>query len=709
MRGEPNFGTGSAVDPPDIYGVLFGDGIIFGIAMSENPFFETWDTPFGIPPFDRIQPQHFLPAFERGMAEQQAEIDAITGAPWPPSFADTIEALERSGRLLDRVGRVFSNLDASDTNPALEAIARDFAPKLAQHQMRIALDPKLFARIADLYARRAALGLPKDQLRLLERHHLRLVRNGAQLNPEQKSRMAAISERLATLHTLFGQNVLHDEREWQLVLDEADLDGLPEFVRVAAAQAADERGLPGRYVITLARSSIEPFLTFSARRDLRRTAHQAWTARGTHAGPADNIPVVREIMALRAEQARLLGHPNFAAYRLDDSMAKTEEAVEGLLTQVWQPAKDKAREERAALEAAARAEGLNEPIEPWDWRYYAEKVRQAQYDLDEAEVKPYFALENMVQAAFDTAGRLFGLTFTARPDLPVYHPDVRAWEVRDQAGAHVGLFLHDNFARPGKHSGAWSSRYRDQQNLDGWVTPIVVNNNNFSKGEPTLLSFDDAETLFHEFGHGLHGLLSRVRYRSQSGTAVKRDFVEFPSQIFEHWMSAPENLRRYARHYQTGEPIPEPLLERLLAARNFNQGFATVEYTASALIDLELHRHPAPETLDPNRFESEFLERYDVPREIGLRHRPAHFQHLFAGGGYAAGYYAYLWAEVLEADGFAAFAETGDLFNPDLAARLKDIYAAGDTEDPMELYRAFRGRDPKIGPLLLQRGLEVSS
>ncbi len=676
--------------------------------MTENPFLQDWDTPFGIPPFDRIEPQHFPPAFERGMAEQQAEIDTITSAPWPPGFVDTIEGLERSGRLLDRVSRVFSNLDASNTNPALEAIARDFAPRLAQHQMRIALNSKLFARIADLYARRADLELAKDQTRLLERHHLRLVRNGALLNPEQKVRMAAISERLATLHTLFGQNVLHDEREWRLVLNEADLGGLPEFVRVAAAQAADERGLSGHYVITLARSSIEPFLTFSARRDLRRTAHQAWTARGTHSGPADNIPVIREIMALRAEQARLLGYRDFAAYRLDNSMAKTADAVEGLLSQVWQPAKNKAREERAALETVARAEGLNEPIEPWDWRYYAEKVRQAQYDLDEAEVKPYFVLENMVQAAFDTAGRLFGLSFTARPDLPVYHPDVRAWEVRDESGAHVGLFLHDNFARPGKHSGAWSSRYRDQQNLDDFVTPIVVNNNNFSKGEPTLLSFDDAETLFHEFGHGLHGLLSRVRYPSQSGTAVRRDFVEFPSQIFEHWMAARENLRRYARHYQTGEPIPEGLLERLLAARNFNQGFATVEYTASALIDLELHRQPAPETLEPNQFESDFLSRYDVPREIGLRHRPAHFQHLFAGGGYAAGYYAYLWAEVLDADGFAAFAEAGDVFDASLAARLKAIYAAGDTDDPMELYRAFRGRDPEIGPLLLQRGLNAS-
>ena len=678
--------------------------------MTDNPFFLVWDTPFGMPPFDRIRPEHFPAAFDRGMDEQLTEIAAIVAAPVPAGFADTIEALERSGRLLDRVSRVFFNLDASDTSPAMEEIARDFAPKLAQHQMRIALDPGLYARVADLHARRGELGLVEDQQRLLERHHLRLVRAGALLGPEEKARMAALSARLATLHTLFGQNVLHDEREWRLVLDEADLDGLPGFARAAGAQAAEERGLGGRYVVTLARSSIEPFLTFSARRDLRRAAHQAWTARGTHAGAADNTPLIREIMALRAEQARLLGYDNFAAYRLDDSMAKTDAAVERLLLQVWEPAKKKARAERAALEEIARAEGLNEPIEPWDWRYYAEQVRRARYDLDEAEVKPYFALDNMVEAAFDTAERLFGLSFAARPDLPAYHPDVRVWEVRDQQGAHVGLFLHDNFARPGKRSGAWSSRYRDQQTLDGPVAPIVVNNNNFAKsdaegGAPTLLSFDDAETLFHEFGHGLHALLSRVRYPSQSGTAVRRDFVEFPSQIFEHWMSAPENLRRYARHCQTGAPIPEPLLRRLLAARTFNEGFATVEYTASALLDLELHRDPQPESLDPDRFEREFLQRYEVPREIGLRHRPAHFQHLFAGGGYAAGYYAYLWAEVLDADGFAAFAETGDLFDPALAARLKDIYSAGDTRDPMALYRAFRGREPQVAALLAQRGL----
>jgi peptidyl-dipeptidase Dcp len=669
---------------------------------------ETWMTPFGVPPFERIRPEHFPPAFDRGMQEQSAEIAAITGAAVAPSFADTIEALERSGRLLDRVSRVFSNLDASNTNETLQAIARDYAPKLAQHRMRIALDDVLFRRIRELYERREGLGLAADQVRLLERWHLRLVRSGASLGPDQKARMAAIAERLAVLHTLFGQNVLHDERDWQLVLDEADLAGLPEFARAAAAEAAQAHGIDGRWVITLARSSVEPFLAFSARRDLRRAAWEGWTARGTHEGAHDNTLLIREIMVLRAEQAGLLGYDNFAAYRLDDSMAKSTAAVERLLLQVWEPAKRKAGEERARLEGAARAEGLNEPIAPWDWRYYAEKVRQAEYDLDEAELKPYFVLDNMVEAAFDTARRLFGVTFTERTDLPVYHPDVRVWEVRDSAGEHVGIFLHDNFARPGKRSGAWASRYRAQEALDRDITPIVVNNNNFAKAEPTLLSFDDAKTLFHEFGHGLHGLLSRVRYRSQSGTAVRQDFVEFPSQIFEHWMSAPETLRRYARHYQTGEPIPEELLRRLLAARTFNQGFATVEYTGSALLDLELHRDPAPEALDILRFEREFLERIGMPREIGLRHRPAHFQHLFAGGGYAAGYYAYLWAEVLDADGFAAFSEAGDVFDPVLAARLKDIYSAGDTRDPMELYHAFRGREPKIEALLEQRGLTAA-
>jgi peptidyl-dipeptidase Dcp len=674
--------------------------------MTQNPLFETWTTPFGLPPFDRIVPAHFPPAFDRGMAEEIADIAAITGAAEPPTFANTIEALERSGRLLNTVGDLFHNLNASATNKEIDAIARDYAPRLAAHRSKIALDPGLFARIDALYQERATLGLAPDQLRLLERYHLRFVRAGALLGAVEKARMGEIQARMATLHTHFGQNVLFDEDEWRLVLDEADLAGLPDFGREAAAAAAQERGLDGKYVITLSRSSVEPFLTFSARRDLRETAYKAWVARGEHQGEHDNAPLIAELLALRQEQARLLGYDSYAAYRLDDTMAKTPDAAEHLLEQVWTPAKHRAAAERAELASAANADGLNEPLAPWDWRYYAEKVRAATYEFDEGAVKPYFVLDNMVAALFATAGRLFGLSFAPRPDCPVYHPDVRGYEVRGGDGKAIGLFLHDNFARTGKRSGAWMSSYRDQEMLDGEVLPIVVNNNNFSKGSPTLLSFDDARTLFHEFGHALHGLLSRVRYRSQSGTAVLRDFVEFPSQIMEHWVQAPETLRQYARHYQTGEPLPEALLAKLLAARNFNQGFATVEYTACAMLDLELHARTDAAPVDIAAAEREFLARVGMPREIGLRHRPTHFQHLFDGAGYAAGYYAYMWAEVLDADGYAAFTEKGDVFDPGLAGKLKTIYSAGDTRDPMVLYREFRGREPEIDALLAQRGLD---
>ncbi|WP_142847738.1 M3 family metallopeptidase [Telmatospirillum sp. J64-1] len=674
--------------------------------MTDNPFFETWTTPYGLPPFDHIRPEHFTPAFERGMEEQIEEIEAIAASSEDPSFANTIEAMERSGRLLDRVSGVFFNLTSSNTNDALDEIEREMAPRLAQHYMRIALHPGLFARVAALHERRDSLNLDEDQMRLLERRHLGFIRSGAALSAEAKQRLSQISERLASLHTLFGQNVLHDEKDWQLVLDEADLDGLPASLRAAAAQAAKERGHEGHYVITLARSSVEPFLTFSARRDLRQAAYEAWTRRGGLPGTHDNSPLIREIVALRAEQARLLGYENYAAYRLADCMAKDVASVEGLLNQVWEPAKRKAAQECEALQAQARQEGMNEPIAAWDWRYYAEKVRKAKYDLDEAEVKPYFVLENMIRAAFDTATRLFGVTFTERTDLPVYHPDVRVYEVKDEAGKAVGLFLQDNFARSGKRSGAWMSSYRDQENMDGAeVLPIIVNNNNMAKAETTLLSFDDARTLFHEFGHGLHGLLSKVRYPSQSGTSVRRDFVEFPSQVYEHWLSTPEILRKYALHETTGEPIPEALLQRILDASTFNQGFATVEYTASALLDLAYHTQAEPDIADIEEFERGVLEKIGMPQAIGLRHRSVHFQHLFAGSGYAAGYYAYLWAEVLDADGFAAFEEAKDVFDPALAARLKDIYSAGDTRDPMELYVAFRGREPGVAALLEKRGL----
>ncbi len=669
-----------------------------------NPLLASWDTPFGLPPFDRIQPEHFAPAFADAMAAHLAEIAAIGANPAAPTFANTLEALQRSGRALSRVASVFGNLTVSLGGAALEAVDREMSPKLAQHGMRVALDPAVFTRVDALYQQRAHLGLAEDQARLLERTHLGFIRNGAALDAAAKARMTEISERLAVLHTEFGQNVVHDEKSWTLPLTEADLDGLPEFVRSGAAQAASERGLPG-YAITLSRSLIEPFLTFSARRDLRQTAYEAWVARGYHAGEHDNRVLIPEILALRRERAKLLGYESFVEFRLADTMAGTKQAVEGLLAEVWEPAKRKVELERDRLLAVAAAESFNGALAPWDWRYYAEKARLAEYQLDETEMKPYFVLDNIQRAAFDTASRLFGISFVPLPDAPVYHPDVRAYEVRGEAGP-LGVFLADPYARADKRSGAWMSSYRDQETLDGPVLPIIVNNNNFAKSEPTLLSFDDAETLFHEFGHALHGLLSQVRYPGQSGTSVRRDFVELPSQIYEHWMALPETLRQYALHTETGAPIPDALITRLLAAQGFNQGFSTVEYSASALIDLALHSHPAPETIDMDRFERDFLASIGMPAEIGMRHRPAHFQHLFAGGGYAVGYYSYLWAEVLDADGFDAFTEAGNPFDPVTAARLKVLFSAGDTRDPMALYAEFRGRPPSTAALL--RGRELS-
>ncbi|MCR0983947.1 M3 family metallopeptidase [Roseomonas populi] len=667
-----------------------------------NPFLAPWDTPFGLPPFDRIRPEHFVPAFEAAMAEHLEEVAAIGADPAEPSFANTIEALERSGRALARVGNVFGNLVVSLGGEALEAVDTEMSPRLAEHGMRVSLDPAIFARVDALHRQRTLLGLEEDQMRLLDRTHLGFIRSGAALDEAAKVRMTEISARLATLHTEFGQNVVHDEKVWHLALTEADLGGLPEFLRDGMASAAAERNLPG-YAVTLSRSLIEPFLTFSARRDLREAAYRAWIARGTHAGEHDNRPLIPEILALRAERAKLLGYATFAEFRLADSMAGTVEAVQGLLAEVWEPAKRKAAKERDRLLAVARKEGFEGDLAAWDWRYYAEKVRQADYELNEAELKPYFLLGNIQQAAFDTAGRLFGLSFT-EVEAPAYHPDVRTYEVRDADG-HVGVFLADPYARADKRSGAWMSSYRDQENLDAPVSPVIVNNNNFAKSDPTLLSFDDAETLFHEFGHALHGLLSKVRYPAQSGTSVRRDFVELPSQIYEHWMALPETLRLYARHHETGAPIPDALINRLLAARGFNQGFATVEYTSSALIDMALHSHPAPGTIDIESFEREFLGSIGMPAEIGIRHRPAHFQHLFAGGGYAASYYAYMWAEVLDADGFDAFTEAQNPFDPATAARLRTLYSAGDTRDPMALYMEFRGRAPSTAALLRTREL----
>jgi peptidyl-dipeptidase Dcp len=663
-----------------------------------------------LPPFDRITPDHFRPAFEQALAEHRAEIAAIADASAAPTFANTIDALERAGWSLTRVSSVFFGLAGAHTSDVLQAIEREVAPVLARHRSAILLNTALFRRIDDLFARRESLDLTPEQARVLERLHTTFVRAGARLDPAARERLAAIAERLATLGTRFGQNLLTDERNYTLILEtEQDLAGLPTFVRAAAARAAADRGLEGKYAITLARSSIVPFLQFSARRDLRERAFTAWISRGDNGGDTDNKAIAAEIIAWRAERARRLGYPTFAHFRLDDTMAKTPQAVHDLLNRVWAPARARAMRECDDLQAAVAEEGGNFIIAPWDWRYYAEKVRQARHDLDEAEIKPYLQLDNMIAAAFDTAHRLFGITFTELRGLPVYHPDVRVWEACDAGGRHFGLFLGDYFARPSKRSGAWMSAFRTQERLSGDIRPIVLNVMNFSQGvegEPALLSFDDARTLFHEFGHALHGLLSDVTYPLLAGTRVARDFVEFPSQLYEHWLERSEVLGRYAVHYKTGEAMPTALLERLLAARTFDQGFATVEYTASAIVDLELHLLEQPDDLDVTALEAATLDRIGMPEEIVTRHRTPHFAHIFSGDGYAAGYYSYLWSEMLDADGFTAFLDTGDVFDPALARRLRDhVYAAGNLRDPAEAYEAFRGRMPSIDPLLRKRGL----
>ncbi len=672
-----------------------------------NPLLSPWRGPFGMAPFDKVRPEQFAPAFDTALGQHRAEIDKIAGTATKPSFANTIVAMEKAGRLLERVAAVFFNLSSAHTSAELQAIEREVRPKLAQHASAIYLDARLFARIDILHERRAGLKLDAEQLRVLERIHLAFVRAGARLAPDAKTRVAEIDKRMASLTTQFSQNVLADEQAWRLVLEgEADLAGLSPSLRAAAQRAGVDLDLPGKHVITLARSSVESFLQYSARRDLREEAFKAWVKRGENGGATDNRALIAEIVALRAERAKLLGYATYAHYRLDDTMAKTPEAVRELLTQVWGHAKRRAGEEREALQRLARAEGENFAIAAWDWRYYAEKERKARYDLDEAEVRPYLQLEQMIAAAFDTAHRLFGLTFSEIRNAPLYHPDVRVWEVRGRDDRHVGVFLGDYFARPSKRSGAWMSRSRGQWKLGGEVRPIIHNTLNFARGadgEPTLLSFDDARTLFHEFGHALHGLLSDVSYPSIACTNVSTDFVELPSQLYEHWLSTPQVLRGFARHHKTGEPMPEALLDRLKAARNFNQGFATVEYTSSALVDMALHSMPDPKGLDVSAFEAEELNRLGMPEAMVMRHRLPHFAHIM--GGYAAAYYSYMWSEVMDADAFGAFEETGDPFAPDIALRLEQhIYSAGNRRDPKDAYIAFRGRLPKIDNLLKKRG-----
>jgi peptidyl-dipeptidase Dcp len=675
----------------------------------ENPLLKAWLTPFETPPFAEIMPEHFLPAFEQAFADHAAEVAAISHDPAAPDFANTITALERSGKLLNRVSSVFHDLVSAHSSPALLQIDTEVSLRQARHWNPIMMNAVLFGRIALLHENRSALGLTSEQMRLLERTYTRFHRAGAGLDEVAKVRMAEINERLAHLGTTFSHHVLGDEQDWFIEIGDGDCDGLPETFVAAAKAAAQERGMAGKAIVTLSRSSVEPFLKSSTRRDLRERVFKAFTARGDNGNANDNNATIVEILGLREESAKLLGFPTFAAYRLEDSMAKTPEAVRGLLERVWKPARARALADRDALQTLVAEEGGNFALAPWDWRYYAEKLRQRRANFDDAAIKPYLAIDNMIEAAFDTATRLFGVSFAERRDIPVWHPDVRVWEVKDASGQHQGLFYGDYFARPSKRSGAWMTSLRDQQKLDGDIAPLIINVCNFSKGaegQPSLLSPDDARTLFHEFGHGLHGLLSNVTYPSLSGTSVFTDFVELPSQLYEHWQEQPQVLRQFARHYQTGEPLPDDLLKRFIAARKFNQGFATVEFVSSALIDLEFHTQPASASRDVSAFERGELEKIGMPAEIALRHRPTQFAHIFSGDHYASGYYSYMWSEVMDADAFGAFEDAGDIFDPAVAKRLHDdIYSSGGSRDPEDAYIAFRGRAPEPDALLRRRGL----
>ncbi|MDB5536059.1 MAG: peptidase [Devosia sp.] len=671
-----------------------------------NPLLTAWTTPFEAPPFAEIATEHFEPAYLAALDAHRQDITAITASPAAPDFDNTIAALERSGILLKRVDTVFSQLASANTNEALQAVERQISPLLARHWNAIYLDAKLFARVDGLYKNRATLGLDPEALRVLERYHLDFVRAGANLTEGDRARFGEIVERLAVLGTQFGQNVLADEQNTIFALSEAETDGLPDFARAAAAGTAKDRSVNAPYAVTTSRSSVEPVLHFARKRSVREKVWRAFVKRGANGNENDNSAVLAEILRLRSELAQLLGYPSYAHFKLADSMAKTPDAARDLLEQVWEPGRQRAMEDREALQQLITDEGNDFTLEAWDWRYYAEQLRLARYDFDETEIKPYLELDRVIEAAMYTAGRLFGLTFEPRTDIPVYHDDVRTWvALRD--GREIGVFYGDFFARPSKRSGAWMTSFRDQEKLDGAVLPLIVNTCNFLKppaGEPALLSLDEARTVLHEFGHGLHGLLSDVTYPRISGTSVVRDFVELPSQLYEHWLEQKPVLERLV-HYRTGEPIPQDLIDRMKLARQANTGFETVEFVSSAILDMDYHSDPTAGEMDVTALEHRTLDRIGMPREIALRHASTHFLHLFTGDGYAAGYYSYLWSEVLDADGFGAFEDAGDPFDPATADRLfKFIYSAGGSRDYAEAYRLFRGRDPQIAALLTKRG-----
>ena len=665
---------------------------------------DPWNAPFGLAPFDAISDADFAPAMDAALAQARSGMQAIAKRSDAPSFENTIEAQEVAEEPLNQLAAAFYTLASTDSTPLREELQRDFAPKLSAYASAVTSDVALFARIEDLWSRRASLGLSPEQERVLMLTRRDFIRAGAKLTGAEAARMAEIKSRLASLGTSFMQNLLADERDWTLPLQTGDLAGLPDFVLQAAKAAGQEKGLDGP-VVTLSRSLIVPFLEFSDRRDLRETAYKAWAARGANGGETDNREIVRETLRLRQEQAALLGYKSFAEFKLETQMAKTPARVRDLLMQVWHPAKARAEADGAILTQMMAEDGLNGPLMAWDWRYYAQKRRRADHDLDEAELKPYLQLDQMIAAAFDCAQRLFGLTFQEL-SLPLHHKDARVWEVcRD--GAHVALFIGDYFARSGKRSGAWCSALQSQRKRPSPRAPIVINVCNFAKpsgGAPALLSFDDARTLFHEFGHALHQMLSDVSYSAVSGTSVARDFVELPSQLYEHWLEVPEVLQKFAIHAQTGAAMPDDLLKRMLGAATFDMGFQTVEYIASALVDLSFHETAAPQ--DPMARQAEVLADIGMPAAIGMRHATPQFAHVFAGDGYSSGYYSYMWSEVMDADAFASFEEAGGPFDLERARALQDnILSRGGSADAQELYVAFRGKLPDATALLHNRGL----
>ncbi len=694
------------------------------VQSGDNPFFQEYTTPFQIPPFADIKNEDFMPAFEKGMADHLADIDSIVNNPDSPTFENTIEALERSGKLLSKVQAVFFNLTGSNTNPELQKLQRDISPLISAHYDKVTLNEGLFERIDTLWQMRDTLELGAVEQRFLEDTYKSFAKRGAKLEGEAKQKLTELNGEIAKLTTEYGQNLLAETNGFELVLDKTDLDGLSEGVIQAAAATAkskmdaaetdeDKAKYADKYVFTPHRSSMYPFLTESTRRDLREALYKSYVMRGDNNNDTDNKAIAAKLAKLRAERAALLGYATHADYILEDRMVNTPDGVYELLMELWKPAVARAKREVADMQAVIDAEGHDFKFAAWDWWQYAEKVRKAKYDLDEASIKPYLTLDNVLNGAFDTANKLWGLTFTELTDVPTYHPDVRVWEVKDKDGSHLGIFMGDYFTRSNKRGGAWMSSFKSQSNLDMRERPVVVNVCNFPApvgDTPSLLSFDNVTTLFHEFGHALHGLVTDVKYESMSGTAGPRDFTEFPAQIYEHWASEPAILKSFAKHYQTGETIPDELIAKLLKASKFNQGFANTEYLAASLLDMDWHTLTAEDAIkDADAFETASMEKIGLIPEIAPRYRSTYFSHIFAGG-YAAGYYSYVHSAVLDSDGFEAFKETGDVFNQELAEKYRThILEKGSTEDAMDLYIKFRGRKPEIDALLKVRGLDGSA